>query len=104
MLFQLKIDKESKESLLEHSGGVDVSGALRSSHRQISKRNSESVNRGKILSSTKTCYTINRIELMSKKTSKKVVSLKKEIKARKSKIAKQESKLKQLKKKLKKAA
>ena len=41
---------------------------------------------------------------MSKKVSKKVVSLKKEIKARKGKIAKHESKLKQLKKKLKKAA
>lgn len=40
----------------------------------------------------------------SKKVSKKVINLKKEIKARKAKIAKQEGKLKQLKKKLKKAA
>lgn len=36
--------------------------------------------------------------MAKKKTSKKVVSLKKEIKARKSKIAKQENKLKKLKK------
>lgn len=41
---------------------------------------------------------------MAKKLSKKVVSIKKAIKARKDKIAKQESKLKVLKKKLKKAA
>ncbi len=41
---------------------------------------------------------------MSKKTSKKVINLKKEIKARKSKISRQESKVKVLKKKLKKAA
>ncbi len=41
---------------------------------------------------------------MSKKVSKKVVSLKKEIKARKAKISKQAGKLKKLKKKLKKAA
>lgn len=41
---------------------------------------------------------------MSKKASKKVVSLKKEIKARKAKVAKQTSKIKKLKKKLKKAA
>lgn len=40
----------------------------------------------------------------SKKPSKKVVSLKKELKARKAKIAKQEAKVKVLKKKLKKAA
>ena len=39
---------------------------------------------------------------MAKKTTKKVTSLKKEIKARKAKIAKQEGKLKSLKKKLKK--
>ncbi|WP_317932010.1 hypothetical protein [Halioxenophilus sp. WMMB6] len=41
---------------------------------------------------------------MAKKSSKKVVSLKKELKARKSKVAKHESKIKTLKKKLKKAA
>lgn len=41
---------------------------------------------------------------MSAKVSKKVTSLKKEIKTRKTKIAKQEGKVKQLKKKLKKAA
>lgn len=41
---------------------------------------------------------------MSKKESKKVVSLKKAIKARKAKVAKHEGKLKVLKKKLKKAA
>ncbi len=41
---------------------------------------------------------------MAKKTTKKVTSLKKEIKARKAKIAKHEGKLKSLKKKLKKAA
>lgn len=40
----------------------------------------------------------------AKKVSKKVVSLKQEIKARKAKVAKHEGKLKQLKKKLKKAA
>ncbi|WP_255493835.1 hypothetical protein [Pseudomaricurvus sp. HS19] len=42
--------------------------------------------------------------MSKKKESKKVVSLKKAIKARKAKIAKQEGKLKTLKKKLKKAA
>ena len=40
----------------------------------------------------------------AKKVSKKVVCLKKEIKARQAKISKHEGKLKQLKKKLKKAA
>ncbi len=41
---------------------------------------------------------------MSKKPSKKVVSIKKDIKVSKAKIEKQEKKLKKLKKKLKKAA
>ncbi len=40
----------------------------------------------------------------SSKTNKKVVSIKKAIKARKAKISKQENKLKALKKKLKKAS
>lgn len=42
--------------------------------------------------------------MSKKKVSKKVVSLKKELKARKAKIAKQTSAVKKLKKKLKKAA
>ena len=42
--------------------------------------------------------------MAKKKESKKVVSLKKAIKARKEKVAKHEAKLKTLKKKLKKAA